>query len=196
MNEDQKLIYFVTGNIHKFNEISDLFNKENVDYILKQKPIETIEIQAESIKEVALFKLDSIRGQIDGSYFVEDAGFFIDTPLNGFPGVYSSYIMKTIGNKGILRLINDFEYSKAQFVSIIALYFKPLDKNFFFEGKIHGKVSKTIRGSGGFGFDPIFLPNIMPNKTFAELTTEEKNKISHRGQAWRNFIKFLRENNY
>jgi len=193
MNKDQNIIYFVTGNIHKYDEILDLFKKENVDYILKQINIETIEIQAESIEEVALFKLNSIKGQIDGSYFIEDAGFFVDIPLKGFPGVYSSYVMKTIGNKGILRLIDDFEKTQAHFTSIIALYFKPLDKDFLFEGNIHGRVSKTIRGSGGFGFDPIFLPEITSNKTFAELTTEEKNKNSHRGQAWRKFIKFLKE---
>ncbi|MFX1304467.1 MAG: RdgB/HAM1 family non-canonical purine NTP pyrophosphatase [Promethearchaeota archaeon] len=194
MNKDQNILYFITGNIHKYNEVSNLFKKENLRYILKQKTTKTIEIQAGSIQEVALFKLNSIRGKIYGSYFIEDAGFFVDTPLNGFPGVYSSYIMKTIGNKGILRLINDFEMTKAHFTSVIALYFKPLDKNLFFEGNVYGKVSKTIRGSGGFGFDPIFLPNVIPHKTFAEMTTEEKNKISHRGQAWRKFIKFLREN--
>ncbi|UCD01465.1 MAG: RdgB/HAM1 family non-canonical purine NTP pyrophosphatase [Promethearchaeota archaeon] len=196
MSKDQNILYFISGNVHKYNEILNLFRKENLKYILKQKNTTTVEIQARSIKEVALYKLESIKGQIDGSYFIEDAGFFVDTPLDGFPGVYSSYVMKTIGNKGILRLIDNFDETRAHFTSVIALYFKPLDKNLFFEGTIYGKVSKTLRGSGGFGFDPIFLPNVIPNKTFAELTTEEKNKISHRGQAWRKLIKFLRENTY
>ncbi len=194
MNMDQNIIYFITGNIHKYNEISAFFNKENLNYVLKQKNIKTIEVQAESIKEIALYKLESIKGQVNGSYFIEDAGFFVDTPLNGFPGVYSSYVMKTLGNKGILRLIDDFEKTQAHFTSSIALYFKPLDKNLIFEGDVYGRVSKTIRGSGGFGFDPIFLPNVMPDSTFAELTTDEKNKISHRGKAWRKFTKFLKEN--
>lgn len=193
MNEDQNFIYFVTGNVNKYSEISELFKKENFKYTLKQKIIKTVEVQAETIKEVAQYKLESIRGQINGSYFVEDAGFFVDIPLNGFPGIYSSYVMKTLGNKGILKLVADYEKSQAHFTSIIALYFDPLEKNFFFEGNVQGKVSETIRGSGGFGFDPIFLPDVLPNKTFAELTTEEKNKISHRGNAWRAFIKFLRE---
>jgi len=194
MNMDQNIIYFITGNIHKYNEISAFFNKENLNYVLKQKNIKTIEVQAESIKEIALYKLESIKGQVNGSYFIEDAGFFVDTPLNGFPGVYSSYVMKTLGNKGILRLIDDFEKTQAHFTSSIALYFKPLDKNLIFEGDVYGRVSKTIRGSGGFGFDPIFLPNVMPDSTFAELTTDEKNKISHRGKAWRKFTKFLKKN--
>lgn len=194
MEKEDPIIYFVTGNVHKFNEIFDLFSKENIKYNLKRKDLETIEIQTIDLKKVALFKLNSIKGQINGSYFIEDAGFFVDTPLNGFPGVYSSYVMETIGNKGILRLIDDFDTTKAHFTSVIALYFKPLDKNLFFEGTVQGKISKAMIGSGGFGFDPIFLSNEIPNKTFAELTTEEKNKISHRGRAWSKFIEFLRKN--
>ena len=194
MEKEDPIIYFVTGNVHKFNEIFDLFSKENIKYNLKRKDLETIEIQTIDLKKVALFKLNSIKGQINGSYFIEDAGFFVDTPLNGFPGVYSSYVIETIGNKGILRLIDDFDTTKAHFTSVIALYFKPLDKNLFFEGTVQGKISKAMIGSGGFGFDPIFLSNEIPNKTFAELTTEEKNKISHRGRAWSKFIEFLRKN--
>lgn len=194
MEKEDPIIYFVTGNVHKFNEIFDLFSKENIKYNLKRKDLETIEIQTIDLKKVALFKLNSIKGQINGSYFIEDAGFFVDTPLNGFPGVYSSYVMETIGNKGILRLIDDFDTTKAHFTSVIALYFKPLDKNLFFEGTVQGKISKSMIGSGGFGFDPIFLSNEISNKTFAELTTEEKNKISHRGRAWSKFIEFLRKN--
>ncbi len=102
--------------------------------------------------------------------------------------------MKTIGNKGILKLIDNFENSQAHFKSIIALYFEPLDKKLIFEGIVYGKVSNTVRGLGGFGFDPIFLPNKIPDKTFAELSVEEKNEISHRGQAWSKFIKYLKEN--
>lgn len=196
MTSDQNIIYFVTGNLHKYNEVLDLFNKEKINYLLKQINIETIEIQADSIKEVASFKLNSIKGQINGSYFIEDAGFFVDNPLNGFPGVYSSYVMKTISNEGIQRLIDDFSKTEAHFTSVIALYFQPLNKNFFFEGNVYGKVSKTVRGSGGFGFDPIFFPNIKPDKTFAELTTTEKNRISHRGQAWKKFLTFLKEIKY
>jgi XTP/dITP diphosphohydrolase len=99
--------------------------------------------------------------------------------------------MKTIGNKGILRLIDDFDKTEAHFISVIALFFKPLNKILLFEGITRGKVSKIIKGSAGFGFDPIFLPNEIPHKTYAELKTEEKNKISHRGKAWKKLLQFL-----
>ncbi|KKM91156.1 hypothetical protein LCGC14_1231410 [marine sediment metagenome] len=194
MKDKKKIIYFVTGNINKFSEVLEFFKKENVDYILKQKEVKSIEIQADTIKEVALHKLESVKKEINGSFFIEDAGFFVDKPLNGFPGVYSSYVFKTIGNKGLLKLINDFDQSEAYFSTIIAFYFKPLEKVFLFDGSVKGKVSKRIRGNGGFGFDSIFISDKIPNKTFAELSTEEKNEFSHRGEALKKLIKFLKEN--
>ena len=186
------ILYFITSNNHKFKEISRLFEEESLNYKLEQLNIETLEIQSESIQEVALAKLNSIRGKLKTSYFVEDAGFFVDSPLKGFPGVYSSYVMKTIGNEGILRLITDFNKSKAHFKTVIALYFKPHDQVYIFDGLVYGKVSKIVRGKGGFGFDPIFIPNEFPEKTFGELTQLEKNKISHRGKAWSKLIDFIK----
>jgi XTP/dITP diphosphohydrolase len=192
MDDNMDILNFITSNTHKFEEISRLFKEERLNYHLKQYDIETLEIQSESIREVALAKLNSVRDKLKTSYFVEDAGFFVDNPLHGFPGVYSSYVMKTIGNQGILRLISDFHESKAHFKTVIALYFKPHNDVYTFEGEVNGKVSKTIRGTGGFGFDPIFIPNEFPEKTFGELTQIEKNKISHRGRAWRKLIEFIK----
>lgn len=187
-------LLFITGNLNKFNEIQQLFRQETIRYNLIQKELKMIEIQANSIKSVAKFKLNSIKEKLDLSAFVEDAGFFVDHPLNGFPGVYSSYVMKTIGNKGILNLIEDFDDTKAHFSAVIALYYKPLDKVFYFEGTVEGKLSRMQKGSQGFGFDPIFIPNELPTKTFAELNTKQKNSISHRGKAWIKLLNFLKEN--
>lgn len=194
MTNNENTVYFITGNKYKFQEVSEIFKKKKIKYDLEQRDIKTTEIQAQKLKDVALFKLNSVKHKIKGSFFVEDAGFFVDIPLEGFPGAYSSYVLKTIGNEGILKLINDFNRSVAHFSAIIAFYFKRIDKILFFEGMVEGKVSKTIRGKGGFGFDPIFIPNITPDKTFAELSTEEKNKISHRGQALGKLLEFLEKN--
>ncbi len=187
-------IYFITGNKNKFDEVSNIFLNKDINYELYQKELQTVEIQANNIKDVALFKLNSVKEKIEGSFFIEDAGFFVDIPLNGFPGVYSSYVMKTIGNEGILNLINDFKNTKAHFSAVIALYFQPLDEIITFEGEVKGKVSETIRGEHGFGFDPIFIPDKLSNNTFAELSMSEKNKISHRSIALNKFIKFLKKN--
>ncbi|MBY8987133.1 MAG: XTP/dITP diphosphatase [Candidatus Lokiarchaeota archaeon] len=193
MEKEKETIYFITGNISKFNEIKNLFQKEDLYCELKQNTIKTTEIQASSLKEVALFKLNSVRGKMINSFFIEDAGFFVDTPLNGFPGVYSKYVLNTIGNKGILNLIKDYRGTKAHFKAVIALYFQPINETLLFEGVVEGKVAKNIRGRGGFGFDPIFIPNEFPNRTFAELTIEEKNLVSHRGKAWRKLVEFLKK---
>jgi len=194
MNKEENTIYFVTGNNNKFDEGIEVFTKESVPYKLKQKDIETIEIQAKTLKDVALFKLNSVKNKIDGSFFIEDAGFFVDVPLGGFPGVYSSYVLKTIGNEGILKLIGDYESSRAHFSAIISLYYEPLDVITFFDGYISGRISSEIRGESGFGFDPIFIPDSIPEKTFAELSLHQKNQISHRGQVIKKLIKFLRKN--
>jgi XTP/dITP diphosphohydrolase len=193
MDKETKIIYFVTGNSHKFREVSEIFEDVSSNYKVVQKDLKPTEIQAETLKEVAYFKLNNVKQKIDGSFFIEDAGFFVDVPLDGFPGIYSSYVLSTIGNEGIIRLIDDFERSKAHFSAVIAFYFKPLDKVLFFEGKIRGKVSDTIKGKGGFGFDPIFIPELIPDKTFAELPLKEKNKISHRGQALMKLLEFLKK---
>ncbi len=194
MVDGKDMIYFITSNNYKFNEIERMFQKEKISYMLKQNTIDTTEIQATSIKEVALFKLNSVKGKLNNSYFIEDAGFFIDIPLNGFPGVYSKFVLNTIGNKGILKLIDNFKNTKAHFEAVIALYFQPMNKTLLFEGIVEGKVSETIRGTNGFGFDPIFIPNEIPTNTFAELTTDEKNTVSHRGKAWKKLIEFFKKN--
>ncbi|NVM16603.1 MAG: XTP/dITP diphosphatase [Candidatus Lokiarchaeota archaeon] len=186
------MIYFITGNNSKFIEIQKLFQKEDLPYELKQNTIKTTEIQASTINEVALFKLNSVRRKMNDSFFIEDAGFFVDTPLNGFPGVYSKYVLNTIGNKGILDLIKEYNNTKAHFKAVIVLYFQPIDETLIFEGVVEGSVAKNIRGRGGFGFDPIFIPKEFPNRTFAELTIEEKNSVSHRGKAWKKLVGFLK----
>ena len=190
----KKPIYFVTGNEHKFHEVEKIFNEGLDNFILKHKNLPTLEIQSDSLKEVAKFKLESVKSDFSDSLFVEDAGFFIKTPLKGFPGVYSSYVHKTIGNKGILRLIEYFEETVAYFFAVIALYHKPTDKMLLFKGKTRGKVSSKIRGNKGFGYDPIFIPEEYPQKTFAELDIKEKNAISHRGRALNKLLNFLKEN--
>ncbi|MHA1272001.1 MAG: XTP/dITP diphosphatase [Promethearchaeota archaeon] len=187
-------LFFITGNQNKFNEVKEIFKKNNINLKLEQLDLHPIECQAERLEDIAKFKLKSIMDKVNGSFFVEDAGFFVDIPLKGFPGVYSSYVFKTIGNEGILRLIDDFSSSKAHFEAVIAFYNEKDDNIYTFDGRIDGKVSNSKRGKYGFGFDPIFIPNSVPNKTFGELTIKEKNEISHRGKALKKFIEFLKNN--
>ena len=103
---------------------------------------------------------------------------FIDS-LEGFPGPYSSYVFKTIGNKGILNLIKNKR--NAKFVSIITYCDKRIVKSF--DAKLDGYISKSQKGKG-WGYDPIFIPQ-NTKKTFAELNN--KNELSHRSKALKKF---------
>jgi XTP/dITP diphosphohydrolase len=119
---------------------------------------------------------------------VEDAGLFIEA-LNGFPGPFSSYVYKTIGTQGVLRLMRGIKNRNALFLSAVA-FCKPKSDPQVFVGKVDGVITLKERGGYGFGFDPIFQPK-GKKKTFAEMRRGEKNKFSHRAKALRNFAEWF-----
>ncbi len=178
---------FVTSNSGKVEEAKKYFFPLGVQVV--QKKIEYPEIQANTLEEVAEFGINWLKDRIESPFFLDDSGLFIDA-LKGFPGVYSAYVYKTLGNDGILKLLKGVENRKAHFKSVVAYYDGELH---IFTGKTRGKILHEKRGTGGFGFDPIFQPKGF-NKTFAEMTTEEKNRISHRGKAFKAFSEWLKEN--
>lgn len=94
MTNNENTVYFVTGNKFKFQEVLKIFKSKRIKYDLRQKDIKTTEIQAQSLKDVALFKLNSVKHSINDSFFIEDAGFFVDSPLEGFPGIYCIVCIK------------------------------------------------------------------------------------------------------
>lgn len=108
---------------------------------------------------------------------MDDTGFSIDA-LNGFPGPYAAYVLHTIGNQGILKMMKETENRDAHFTTVIAFADEQGIRDF--SGTIHGRVITVPRGSGGFGYDPIFE---WEGRTLAELPMQEKNKISHRALA-------------
>lgn len=184
-------IYFVTGNKHKFAEVKPLIESHLPSYELIQSNEPLQEIQADSLEDVAQFKVNSVKDKISGEYFIEDAGFFVDDQIHGFPGVYSSYVMKTIGWQGILQILGQSSSRNAHFESVIA-FVDTARQIHFFKGINEGQVALEGKGSSGFGFDPIFLSNDCPSKTFAELSLDQKNQISHRSRAMQKFLSFLK----
>ncbi|MHA1583814.1 MAG: XTP/dITP diphosphatase [Promethearchaeota archaeon] len=186
----KKTITFVTGNPNKFQEVAHLIQEKFPNYEVVQSDKELLEIQAESLEEVAKFKLQSVKKWIKVPYFIEDAGFFVDDVCHGFPGVYSHYVMDTLGYKGILKIMDKSKARKAHFESVIA-YMDEYYQMRFFTGINNGQVSMEARGTSGFGFDPIFLSEDSPDRTFAELNIAEKNEISHRRRAMMKFMEFL-----
>jgi XTP/dITP diphosphohydrolase len=125
---------------------------------------------------------------------VEDAGLFVD-PLNGFPGPYAAYVYRTIGNQGLLKLMENVETRKARFESVIAYLSKGLKSPKCFSGQVQGEIvteQKRGNGNSGFGFDPIFKP-LRANKAFAEMSILEKNGFSHRAEAFRAFAEWYKK---
>jgi XTP/dITP diphosphohydrolase len=129
--------------------------------------------------------------------FSDDSGLEVEA-LNNAPGVYSArYAGEPKSDERnmdkLLHALEGIENRNACFKTVLA-YIDNLGEEHYFEGKIEGKISKEKRGDKGFGYDPIFIPNGF-DKTFAELTLEEKGKISHRALAVEKFIKHLNQEN-
>jgi len=183
-----RLIFFVTNNIHKFNEARRVLASYNIAVaMLRMKPSE---IQDDNIENIAKACALEASSKTRLPVIVEDAGLFVDA-LQGFPGPYSRYVYQTIGKEGILKLLEDCENRKARFKSVVA-FCSPEFGVKCFQGVVEGKISWGIRGESGFGFDPIFEPDEFSGRTFGELSIDEKNKISHRSRALRSFAEWYR----
>ena len=181
-------LYFITGNKGKQMEAKEKLSRINIDVV--QKNLGYPEIQADSLEEVACYGVKHIQESFDKPFILEDAGLFIDG-LKGFPGVYSAYVFHTIGCKGILKLMEKTSNKKAVFRSIFA-YGQPDEKPVLFIGECPGTISETEKGSNGFGYDPIFIPD-GKTRTFAEMQINEKNNYSHRGKSLEKLMNFLEQ---
>lgn len=183
-----RIAFFVTSNIHKFNEARKVLSQcELATAMLK---IKAVEIQDDSLENIAKASATEAVKNCSLPIIVEDAGLFIEA-LNGFPGPYSSYVYKSIGTKGILKLMENVAKRDAHFQSVVA-FSSPEESPRCFHGKANGKISMEVRGELGFGFDPIFEPSDDSNRTFAEMRMPEKNTSSHRAEALRKFAKWYK----
>ncbi len=174
-------LFFASSNFQKYQEAKKIL--EDFEIRLGFFKCELEEIQSDSTSLIARKKVDDAFKQCKKPVMIEDDGIFIDS-LKGFPGPYSSYVFKTIGNDGILKLVKSNR--KASFQSVIA-YRDKKKKTILFKANVFGKISKSSKGKG-WGYDPIFIPNDK-KETFAELT--DKNKISHRYKALKKFANWF-----
>jgi XTP/dITP diphosphohydrolase len=186
-----KMVFFVTGNFHKFNEVRSILSSYGIAVgMLRMKGNE---IQSGNIAEIAEYNAVEAFNRCHLPLIVEDAGLFVDS-LDGFPGPYAAYVYKTIQNKGIIKLLENVQNRKATFRSAI-VYYSQETGPMLFEGEAKGEITLTepkVDGNSGFGFDPIFQPDVS-KKTFAEMTIEEKNKVSHRAKAVSKFAKWYKQ---
>jgi XTP/dITP diphosphohydrolase len=181
-----KVAYFVTSNIHKFQEARRVLSEYKI--ATAKLKVEAVEIQDDSLENIAKASaLDAVKN-CGLPIFVEDAGLFVEA-LHGFPGPYSRYVYDTVGVEGILKLMQNIENRGAYFMSVIA-FGSTEEQPVCFVGKVEGKISLQERGTAGFGYDPIFVPLEGDGRTFAEMTTAEKNMYSHRAEALRRFAEW------
>lgn len=184
-------IVFVTGNRHKVEEASLILSQYGIR--VKMTEFKKVEIQSESLEEIAGNAAQTAANGLSAPVISEDSGLFINA-LAGFPGPYSSYAFTTIGCMGILRLMSSQPDKRAQFRCVVA-YCEPGAKPMLFIGTSLGTISNSMRGRGGFGFDPIFVSSGKDARTFAEMTTSEKDSLSHRGAAFRSFGQWYEKTN-
>jgi XTP/dITP diphosphohydrolase len=188
-------IIFATNNKHKLHEISNLLGDSFNLLSLKDVSIdEDIPEDFPTLKENALFKARYIYRATGMNVFADDTGLEIDA-LDGRPGVHSARFageskdFKANMDK-VLMLMQGKENRKARFRTVIALIIDK--KEYLFEGTIEGSILNKPRGSEGFGYDPIFLPD-GKTESFAEMPLSEKNTISHRAVAFNKLKQFLSE---
>ena len=121
---------------------------------------------------------------------IEDSGLFVEA-LGGYPGVYSKALFMAAGAEGLIRLMQPWKEDasrNARFETVIGLLL-PDGETKLFKGTCQGTIGYEVQGTSGFGYDPVFIPDEQPDtafgelKSFAELTMEEKNQVSHRGRA-------------
>ena len=172
-------LVFVSSNTHKFDEAKRILSKMEIDLILFKTELE--EIQSNSLVEIAKHKAIDAYEKVQKPIIIEDDGLFIDS-LGGFPGPYSSYVYDTIGNKGIVKLLENNKVRDAKFMAII-VYCNGIDDVQLFESSIPGKISSVIE-EGGWGYDPIFIPD-GESKTYANVSV--KDKFSHRSASLKKF---------
>tara|TARA_B100001996_G_scaffold383032_1_gene376948 strand:- start:4202 stop:4822 length:621 start_codon:yes stop_codon:yes gene_type:complete len=196
-------VWFMTGNPGKVREAKHALQPLGFDVVqLQVEGVEISEPQADDLEDVARSKIKQAIPHLpssDDALLVEDAGLFVDS-LDGFPGVYSSYALKTIGFNGLLNLLKDSTQRTGAFHAVAALWL---------DGEVHvsrgicrGEIAKQASGGDGFGFDPIFIPHPIQfngiehstgGKTFADVDLTEKEKFSHRRKALDGLIQILNE---
>ena len=196
-----RTVWFMTGNVGKVREAEHALKP--LGFEVKQLTIEGIDIvepQCDDLEIVARSKLEQARQHLPNAgdaLMVEDAGLFVDA-LNGFPGVYSAYVLKTIGFDGLLKLIDDTTPRGARFEAVAALWFQ--EKMHISRGICRGTIASASSGNQGFGFDPIFVPDdlelnesIVSTKglTFADVDLSTKEQFSHRRKALNGLVELL-----
>lgn len=178
-------IKVITSNPGKMREYAQALEGLGLDVFQGSVPYD--EIQADTLEEVVSHGMRGLMMSED-SFIIDDSGLFIDH-LNGFPGVYSAYALKTLGNQGVLKIMDGVSERDARFECCIGCKL-PGKEPFIVSASCEGAILDAPRGEGGFGFDPIFSSDGI--RSFSELGMDEKNAISHRGLAVKKLVQRIK----
>ena len=188
-----KRIVFATNNAHKLSEVKAVLG-EGYDLVtLKEVGItEDIPETGATLDENASIKARYVYERTGLDCFADDTGLEVEA-LNGAPGVRSARYATdghdfAANNAKLLRELDGKENRNARFRTVISLIHNGIEEQV--EGIVEGKIATSMSGSEGFGYDPLFIPK-GHNVTFAEMSAEEKNAISHRGRAVAALVKIL-----
>ena len=191
-------LVLASGNKGKLAEFQRLLEGLDVQiHSMKEYPeIGEIVEDGSTFAENALIKARAVCKATGKPAMADDSGLAVDA-LNGAPGIYSARFAgeqrsDADNNAKVLQLLEGVEDSKrtARFFCVIAIVL-PDGREYTVEGTCEGTILRALRGEGGFGYDPLFYVESL-DKTFAELTMEEKNRISHRGHANRKAVEIIR----
>lgn len=189
----KRTIVFATNNAHKLGELRGIAGEEwNIVSLAEIGCHDDIPETADTLEGNALIKARWVKERYGYDCFADDTGLMVDA-LDGAPGVYSARYAgpghdSAANMKLLLERMADKDNRKAHFSTVIALVMD--GEEHIFEGRVDGTIAREPSGCGGFGYDPVFVPE-NSGLTFSEMTAEEKNAISHRGRATRKLMEFL-----
>lgn len=190
----QRKIVFATNNNHKLSELRSIVGADcEIMSLADIDCHDDIPDTAETLEGNALIKARWVSDRYGYDCFADDTGLEVEA-LDGAPGVHSARYAPGEGHDSVantrllLENLEGVENRKARFRTVIALIIDGREHTF--EGIVDGHITQSPAGCGGFGYDPVFMPDGW-TKTFAEATPDEKNAVSHRGRATRKLIEYL-----
>ena len=176
------MLYFITGNKFKFNEVQHFFPE------IRRLDIDLPEIQEVDAKKIVAHKLQAALEHHSGPFIIEDTSIYLNC-LNDLPGPLGKWFEKSLGDEKLASICIQLNDTRARCTTIIG-YARNRQDVRFFEGSIEGNLVQP-RGDRSFGFNAIFQPQGL-SKTFGEMTIAEKNKISMRGIALKKLKEYLK----
>lgn len=187
-------IVFATSNPHKLKEINEItasYGVKDVEFILPPEGFDPVE-DGKTFEENSLIKAREASKLAGMPALADDSGLCVEC-LNGAPGIYSARYASTPQARidKLLGAVAPYENRKAKFVCAMTLTHSDGSVLFADRGECFGAIAHKQAGSGGFGYDPVFLVEGKNGLTMAEISEEEKNEVSHRGRALRKVLDFL-----